>query len=160
MPAPEPMIDADAITFDVPRPPGPPLADGSDTYELESLAGVAEPTHELDAILLVDLRDHDHADAPTGAKAERILYIVDSSTSCIEAKRQLDRIHSEYVEGDLRLTIRNLSQVPLDQMDTRILAVPTLVLRARRDLRTADDMADAALFDILAACGARRGSGC
>jgi len=162
-PAPEPIGEGDITTSDVAPSLAPPLADGSNTYDLESLArdaGVAEPTDELDAIVLVDLRDHDHADAPTGAKAERILYIVDDSASCIEAKRQLDRILSEYVEGDLRLTIRNLSQVPLDQMDTRILAVPTLVMRGRRDLRTAGDMADAALLDILAACGARRGSGC
>jgi len=80
MPAPEPIGEGDTTTSDVAPSLAPPLADGSNTYDLESLArdaGVAEPTDELDAILLVVLSDGEYGDAPTGAKAELILYVVD-----------------------------------------------------------------------------------
>jgi len=161
VPAPEPIGEGDTTMSDAAPSLAPPLADGSNTYDLESLArdaDVADPTDEFDAILLVEFRDRDHADAPTGAKAELVLYIVDDSASCTEAKRQLDRILNEYVEVDLRLTIRNLSQVPLDPMETRVLAVPTLIVRrGRRDgLGMPGDTTEATLLDILASCGARR----
>jgi len=163
MPAPEPIGEGVTTTSDVAPALAPPLADGSNAYDLESLArdvDVADPTDELDAILLVELSNGEYGDAPTGAKAELILYVVDDSASCTEANRQLDRILSEYVEGDLRLTIHNLSHLPFDAGETRILAVPTVIVRGRRDdLGMPGDTAEATLLDILGRCGARRGHG-
>jgi len=49
-----------------------------------------------------------------------------------------------------------LSHVGFDATETRILAVPALIVRGRRDLRMGGELADATLVDILDACGARR----
>lgn len=156
MSAAEPIAEADAIVSAVPQPE---LADGRDVHTLESFDDgdpTAAPTSELDAILLVYLHDGETGEAPTTARVELTLYVVDDSDSCGEALGQLDEILRGYADGDVRLTVRNLSQVPLEPIETPILAVPTLIVRGRRDLPMTGDLAESTLVDVLAACGARR----
>jgi len=156
MPASEPIANAEAIASEAPAPRPPELADGSN---LDAGPPAAAPTGELDAILLVYLHDGETGEAPTTTRVELTLYVVDESESCGEALRQLDEILGGYVEGDVRLTVRNLSQVPLEPIETPMLAVPTLIVRGRRDLPMTGDLAESTLLDVLAACGARRVAG-
>lgn len=67
--------------------------------------------------------------APSGHKVELVLYVSSASPTCIQARRNLERLLEQFDRSQVKFTICDLGQDPLAGADDRIAFTPTLVKR-------------------------------
>lgn len=71
----------------------------------------------------------DAGSAPAGHKVELVLYISSASPTCIQARRNLERLLEKFDRSQVKFTLCDLGRDPLAGAEDRIAFTPTLVKR-------------------------------